>query len=66
MRRWALISVEQIVNVVEQVSEPQVLGDWHEVAGPFGPGDFYIDGRYYRAGSPELAAVLAAREQGSS
>ena len=66
MRRWALIAGEQIVNVVEQPSEPQVLGDWHEVTGPFGPGDFFIDGRYFRAGSPELAAYLAARQQGGS
>ena len=61
MRRWALVVCEQIANVVEQPSCPQVPGTWLEINGQFGPGDAALDGLMFRAGSPELAAYLANR-----
>lgn len=61
MRRWALVVNEQIVNVVEQPSAPQVEGNWRELAGAFGPGDAAVDGLFFRAASPELADYLAQR-----
>lgn len=57
-RRWALVVNEVIANVVEQDGRPQIEGDWQEITGTVGPGDVAVNGRMFRAGSPELAAYL--------
>lgn len=63
-RRWALIVGEQIANVIEQPSEPQIGGVWVELVGAFGPGDACIDGRMFRAGSQDLADYLEQKNSG--
>jgi hypothetical protein len=62
-QRWALIVSEEISAVVEQGNRPPIDGDWRELTGVFGPGDACVDGRFFRAGSAELAAYLETRNQ---
>lgn len=61
MRRWAQVSGDTIVTVVEQTSTPAIAGQWVELVGQFGPGDAVVGGKAYRAGSPELAEAINAR-----
>lgn len=49
MKRWALISAGEIVNVVEQASSPTIGGVWVEVVGAFGPGDLFDGSTFSKA-----------------
>lgn len=48
--RWAQMSGDRCVNVVEQDDEPQVLGPWVQVPGHVGPGWRIVDGAWVNNG----------------
>lgn len=58
MKRWALINVNKIVNVVEQGNKPEVEGEWVDCTSHVvGPGDIYENGVFSQHEEPKVYRI---------
>lgn len=61
MKRWALMSGEAVVNVVEQETMPGIPGEWRDCTGHvIGPGQNW-DGTPTQAPAPVVVTMRQAR-----
>lgn len=61
MKRWALMSGEEVLQVVEQAAKPSIPGSWRDCTGrPVGPGQMW-DGSPARPQVPQSVTMRQAR-----